>query len=93
MQETKAGEPMFADMEALKMACAMLGLEIVHTNKYTWFNQHVGDYPVPKGVKVSDLGKNAKFVVKLNAENAQKYGGGRTPYEICLLYTSDAADE
>lgn len=85
MQSTKPGEPMFSDMEALQMACGMLGMEIAQRNNYAWFNRHVGDYPVPPGINVNDLGNNAKFVVKLDAEMAKKHGRGRTPYEIGML--------
>lgn len=86
VQETKPGEPQYADMQALQMACQMLGLEIEHTNKYHWYDRHMGDYPLPKGVKVSDLGHNAKFIIKLNAESAKKFGhGGHKPYEIGMM--------
>lgn len=85
-QETKPGEPMFADMEALTLACEMLGLVIEHRTNYEWYNRHVGDYPVPAGVKVADLGNNAKFVVRLGDEAAKKYGShGRKPYEIGMI--------
>lgn len=82
VQETKPGEPMFKDMEALNMACAMLGLEVVQKSTYTWYNKHMGDYPLPKGVKVSDLGHNAKFVVRLNEEGRKK---NPKAYEIGML--------
>src|SRR4051812_43867314 len=86
MQSTKPGEPMFKDMEALTLACNMLGLEIVQRKTYQWYDTHVGDYPVPPGINVADLGKNASFVVKLNAEMTAKHGNGRNvPYEIGML--------
>ena len=45
-------------LEALKAACARLGLifaENQHT--YKWYGQFMGDYPLPEGVKLEDLGK------------------------------------
>ncbi len=87
VQETKPGEPMFADLEALQMACGMLGLEIVQKSDYTWFNQHMGDYPPPMGMKIEDLGHNAKFVIKLNAEKTKEYRSSphQEPYEIGMI--------
>lgn len=44
-------------LKALKKACTRLGLiwkEDVKT--YRWFGRFMGDYPLPKGFKVSDLG-------------------------------------
>lgn len=82
MQETKPGEPMFKDMEALKMACDMLGLEIEHKKTYTWWGSHVGDYPVPAGVDKKELGRNAEFVIKLNAEKRAKYPSA---YEVGMI--------
>ncbi len=86
MQETKAGEPMFQDMEALKMACDMLGLVIEVRKNYTWYNRHMGDYPIPAGVKKEDLGNNAQFVVRLNDEMTAKHQrGSQKPYEIGMM--------
>ena len=82
VQECKPGEPMFKDMEALQLACQMLGLQIEVRNNYHWYNRHVGDYPLPKGVKVADLGKNAEFVIRLNDENKKKHPNA---YEIGML--------
>lgn len=86
VQSTTPGDPMFKDMEALKLACQMLGLEIEQRSNYAWFNRHVGDYPLPQGIPASDLGKNAKFVIRLNDEMAAKHGNPHTkPYEIGML--------
>lgn len=84
-QETKPGEPMFADMEALKLAAEMCGCEVVKQKTYHWYNRHMGDYPLPKGVKVDQLGKNAEYVVRVKAENYAKLGIGGTPYELGLI--------
>lgn len=85
-QECKPGEPMYKDMEALEMACKMCGLEIEHKKTYTWFDRHVGDYPLPKGMTKSELGKNAVFVIKLNAEMTKLHGrANQKPYELGMV--------
>jgi len=86
VQQTKPGEPMFADLEALKMACDMLGLEIEVRSNYAWFNRHMGDYPLPAGMKANELGNNAKFVVKLTEATASKRADtSHIPYEIGMV--------
>lgn len=45
-------------LDALKAACARLGLEWLEgKTTYRWWGRWVGDYPLPEGVKVEDLGK------------------------------------
>jgi hypothetical protein len=85
MQETKPGEPMFADMEALHLAAVMCGGRIVERNTYHWYNRHVGDYPVPKGVKVEQLGKNAKYVFEILPEKYKELGITGKPYDLGLI--------
>lgn len=86
-QKTKPGDPMFKDTAALQMACAMLGLNLEQRANYRWFNYSVGDYPLPEGVRVEDLGKNAKLVIRLNDESRttamRKHRA--EPYEIGLI--------
>lgn len=69
------------DLETLKAACARLGLEFVAEQKtYAWYGKHVGDYPLPEGFSVSDMGKcdhairvpGAKYEVGV-VERNQKY--------------------
>jgi hypothetical protein len=46
------------DLMALKKACERLGLEFVEGQaSYKWFGQSIGDYPLPEGFTVADLGK------------------------------------
>lgn len=46
------------DLEALKDACKMLGLEFVVGQKtFKWYGVHVGDYPLPTGFTKEDMGK------------------------------------
>ncbi len=45
-------------LEALKAACQRLGLEWLEGQKtYKWYGRHVGDYPIPEGLTVDDMGK------------------------------------
>jgi hypothetical protein len=46
------------DLNALQSAVAELG-GTLHLNQktYKWFGRHVGDYPLPAGMTVDDLGK------------------------------------
>lgn len=86
-QETKPGEPMFADLEALKLAAEMIGCEVVKQKTYNWYNRHVGDYPLPKGMKADELGKNAEYVIRIKKDQYAKLGlaAGATPYELGLV--------
>jgi len=46
------------DLDTLKAACVRLGLEFIQDQKhYRWYNEHVGDYPLPEGFTVDDLGR------------------------------------
>ncbi len=87
MQSTKPGEPMFKDLEALGFACNMLGLKLEKKKTYSWWGHSVGDYPIPDGVDVNELGKNAEYVISVTGEKAAqlKKKTGRDPYELGLL--------
>lgn len=84
-QETKAGEPMFADLEALKLAASMCGGRIVKRNTYHWYNRHVGDYPMPKGMTADQLGKNAEYVFEVDPAQYQALGIAGRPYDLGLI--------
>lgn len=46
------------DLDALEAAARELGATLVRDQKtYTWYGQHVGDYPLPKGITKEQLGK------------------------------------
>lgn len=46
------------DLAAVKAVCAELGLTFCENqNRYRWYGSHVGDYPLPDGFTVEDLGK------------------------------------
>jgi len=42
----------------LKSACKELGLQFLENRRnYNWYGEFMGDYPLPEGMKVEDLGK------------------------------------
>ena len=46
------------DLDTLQAASERLGLEFVRNQKtYAWYGASVGDYPLPDGITVEDLGK------------------------------------
>lgn len=57
------------DLGALEQAAKRLGFELMHgQTTYKWFGQHVGDYPLPAGFTVDDLGKCEHALRHPNAE-------------------------
>lgn len=58
------------DLDALKRACPDLGLEFREGQKtYKWYDQHVGDYPLPVGFSAEDLGKCEHAIVVTDANH------------------------
>jgi hypothetical protein len=46
------------DLKSLRQACGRLGLEFMEgQTAYAWFGESIGDYPLPVGFTVADLGK------------------------------------
>jgi len=46
------------DVGAVRAACLRLGWTFMEGQKtYAWFGESVGDYPLPEGITVDDLGK------------------------------------
>lgn len=46
------------NLDALKLTCKRLGVEWMEDQEtYKWYGRFVGDYPLPQGVKIEDLGK------------------------------------
>jgi hypothetical protein len=69
------------DLEALKAACRVLGLEFVAGQRtYRWYGRHVGDYPLPQGFTPEDLGK---------CEHAIRVPGNAQAYEIGVVARRD----
>lgn len=69
------------DLDSLEAACKELGLELVRDQKtYKWFGSHVGDYPLPDGFTVADMGK---------CEHAIRIPGNTEAYEIGICKRRD----
>lgn len=63
------------DLEALEKAAKSLGLEFLKNKKnYKWFGKHVGDYPIPEGFTVKDLGHCDHTLVIPGATKAYEIG-------------------
>jgi hypothetical protein len=83
MMTVKAGNPVFADLKALVRAVKMIpGLKIEERTDYKWYGHHVGDYPMPTGMKASELGNNAKFVISVDRKH---WPDGQEPYELAII--------
>lgn len=76
------------DLEALEAACAELNATFVRgQSTYNWFGHHVGDYPLPAGFKIDDLGK-CQHAIRLPGVNYE-IGVTRNPLKpdsFTLLY-------
>lgn len=57
MSHIETASVAISDIQALKNACARLGVEFLDQKTYTWYGVSVGDYPVPEGLSKADLGK------------------------------------
>lgn len=58
MSHVESVDTVLTDLEAVKAACARLGVDFVEGKKtYNWYGRHVGDHPLPKGVTKEELGK------------------------------------
>lgn len=69
------------NLDALKAACDELGLEFVEGQKtYKWYGRHVGDYPIPVGFTVNDMGR---------CSHAIRVKGNTTAYEIGVVESPD----
>lgn len=65
------------DLDALRAACKAAGLEFREGQKtYRWWGTSVGDYPLPEGMTVADLGK---------CDHAIGIPGNDTSYEIGVV--------
>lgn len=57
------------DLSVLAEVCEKLGLELVKgQTTYKWYGKFMNDYPLPVGVKVSDLGK-CDHVLRVKGNN------------------------
>ena len=80
MSHVTSIEVVILDLASLKAACADLGLEFKENQtKYKWYGSHVGDYPVPAGFKVDDLGKCLHAIGIPNNKDAYEIGVVKNP--------------
>ncbi len=71
-------EMQIRDLDTLKATCEQLGLQfIANQRSYVWYGRSVGDYPLPEGFSVSDLG---------HCDHAIRVPGAR--YEVGVLHRS-----
>ena len=69
------------DLEALKAACKVLGLEFVEGQQtFKWYGRHVGDYPLPEGFTQSDMGQ---------CEHAIRLPNNNRAYEVGVVKRRD----
>lgn len=74
------------DLGCLAEACEALGLEIRPKTTYKWWGHHVGDYPIPEGFTVADLGK-CEFAIGVKGDTeAFEIGAVRRAGQWHLLY-------
>lgn len=60
---------------SLSDACQMIGLELVKGQlTYKWWGRSVGDYPIPQGMKASELGKCLHAIRIPDNKNAYEIG-------------------
>ena len=86
-QDTKAGEPLFADLACLRKAADMKGFKVVDTPHYNWYNRYMGDYQKPEVMKIDELGHNALFILRMKEPARSKYrhSNGCDPYDIGII--------
>lgn len=78
-------------LDDLKAACERLGLEFVAgQTEYNWYGTSVGDYPLPEGFAVEDLGK-CEHAIRVRAADAEKCREqyNHMPYEIGVVKRRD----
>lgn len=69
------------DLPSLAAACKRIGLELVEGQEtYRWYGTSVGDYPLPEGFTVEDLG---------HCEHAIRLPGKAKAYEIGVVKRRD----
>ena len=75
MSHVEAIEGEYLDLESMRDAFTRLGGEWMEGQQtYEWWNSHVGDYPIPAGMKKEDLGK---------CEHAVRFPG--TKWEVGVI--------
>ncbi len=65
MSHVDAYQCEFTNLALLDAAVKQVGGRMRQSETFKWFNQHVGDHPLPKGYTVADMGK-CKYAIKLD---------------------------
>lgn len=74
------------DIEAAKLAFEACGMELREQAQYAWWGTSVGDYAIPAGLKVEDLGK-CQYAARVNGTTP--VSGPYGPWEIGLVPRRD----
>lgn len=45
------------DHSTIVEMCKIAGWQIIRKSTYVWYGRHVGDYPIPEGFTLSDMGR------------------------------------
>lgn len=63
MSHVEQVKTVLTDLNAIKAACVRMGVEFVEgKTNYEWYGRHVGDHPLPEGMKADELGKCAHVI-------------------------------
>lgn len=55
---------------------------------YRWYGEHVGDYPLPAGFAIEDLGK-CEHAIRIPGQDNDKIPGSIAPYEVGVVRRRD----
>ena len=81
MSHVATVEVQIKDLAALKAACRELGMEFIEgQTTFRWYGRHVGDYPLPEGFDISDMGV---------CEHALRVKGDSNAYEVGVVKRRD----
>ena len=79
------------NLDDLDAACKRIGLELVRGQQtYQWYGTSVGDYPLPEGFTVEDLGRCDHAIrIPLDHPYHQRSDPTDRPYEIGVVKRRD----
>lgn len=79
------------NLQDLRDAAAELGLVFSDGQQtYQWYGEHVGDFPLPDGFNIEDLGR-CEHAIRLNDSDrlAARNRYGEAPYELGVVRRRD----
>ena len=62
--ERAPGNPLITDLACVPIIAKLLGAQVLDQREWRWYGHHVGDWPVPEGIDVNSLGKDAVLVLR-----------------------------